>query len=508
MRSRMGRFTSASLVALTFLVLAAGSQSQTQYEDRVFTAHGGGQNLLSRIDPVTSLYTGTATVGAQLTDMFPHLANLNPTWLVGAAQSGGLYRLSTNQGVVDKIVNTAGPAKGAFYVNSPPLLPHYVVAEDYSGTTSKAAIEFMDVDASKVSETFVTGSLGDGFTSVCFTHTDVGNDTDPTNDYYRWWFTNLQPLGVTTDSLWVMDFNYSDTLQGDPSDPFNTNPIIPGPPFPKILTQLDSNPGKWYQVLSLASNEDMRMRCYPWKDGLSNWVVAARTHLHPGPTPFYEVHMTLCNADFAPATVPTSFEVTFDGGGAPVFKTLYIVGNYAIVTAGQNAISSGGTSVYFYYLPELGNYGLPATVDDGARGSIGLAGCDGIGVDYTKNKVYIGSDESDNLVWELTCLPAVAQFTNDSGGPGALPVSLAIIPITMLTLLEQNQPSPPNRIYPGRSTIGFRIDMNPVVTFPGQGFGNGTGKRFPCSAGSNVGSMWGLVAIAMMVGVVALFFKR
>ncbi len=499
---------------MTFMVLAAGSQGQQPpTEDRVFTAHGGGVNLLSRVDPVTDQYVGSKDVGTQLVDLFPHTTNYNPTWLVGAAQGGGLYRLSTNQGVVDKLVNTAGPAVGAFHVNSPPLLPHYVVAENYTGTTSSAAIEFMDVDGSKVSETFVTGSMGDGFTSVCFTRTDVGNDLDPTNDYFRWWFANLAPKGVTTDSLSVLDFNYSDTLMGDPNDPFNPNPIVPGPPFPRILTQLDANVGKWYQVTTLSSNDDARMRCKPWKQGLTNWVVVVRSHLVSANPIFIDVDLTIVNADFAPQTAPAQHTVEFSGGSTPPFKSLYVVGNYAIVTAGQNATSSGGTQCFFWYLPELGNLGLPAATDNGNRGSVVLSGCDGIGVDYTQNKVYIGSDESDNVVWACTAAAVTVSggfgFVNNSGPVGTLPINPLIVSIPMLTALEQNDPNPPNRQYPGRSTVAFRIATNPVLTFPGQGFGSNGKTHFPlCSAGSNVASAWGLVALAMAIALAAVLTRR
>jgi hypothetical protein len=509
MRS-IGRYTSVAVVSLVFLLMATGTpQSQSIFEDRVFMSHGG-LDLVSRVDPVTNQYIGTATVGAQLIDMFPHTAKVNPTWIVACSPTAGLFRLSTNQGLVDKVVNTIGTVKSAFYVNEPPLQPHYVCGEDYSGTTSSAAIEFMDIDASKVSETLVNGSFGDRYTDVCFTRTDVGNDGVPNNDYFRWWFTNLEPMGSVADSLWVLDFNYSDTLQGDPNDPFNTNPIIPGPPFPKILTQLDANPGKYYQVTGLPSNEDTRMQCVPWKQGLTNWVVVCRSRLVSSIPLFIDNMLTLVNADFVPQTAPTQQVTTFGGGGAPPFKTMTVVGNYAIITQGIMPTSSGGTDVNFYYLPELANG--TADGDDGNRGTVSLAGCDGIAVDVDQLKIYVGSDESDNLVWMLPVLPVTVSggigMINSSGAAGTLPVSTSVIPITMLTATEQQMPSPPNRTYAGRAGVSFRIYTDPVLTFPGQGNGSSkSGKFRGCTAGSGA-SLVGLAVLVAMLAAGALFVKR
>ena len=523
MRARM---VSVGITAVVFLVLAAGTPfSQSTVEDRVFTAHGGGINLVSRIDPITDLYIGSKDVGTMLVDMFPHTSKLNPTWLIAASQAGGLYRLSTNQGVISKIVNTQGTVIAAHYVApGQGVIPHYVCAENYTGTTSSAMIEFMDIDGAAVNETFVTGSFGDRFTDVTFTHTDVGLDGNPSNDYWRWWFSNLSPLGSATDSLWVLDFRYTDILQGDPNDPFNTNPVIPGPPFPKILTQLDGNNNKWFQVANIPSNEDARMRVETWFDTATNtnWVITFNTHFHPGPTPYFDTYVSCFNADQASVfniaanvegsssahPAPIGNLAMAGSGFSPVFHNVQIVGNYAVVTEGGNPAGSGGTQVTYLWLREVVD-GL-ADGDPGNRGSVILAGADGVGSDVDNMKIYVGCDESNNFCWMMPTQPGtVVGGVGMMADTGALPVNLGgIKTITMLTPLEQNQTNPPNRIYPGRSTVSFRIVTDPTLTFPGQGTGTSSRSKGCLFSASNAASFWGLTVIILAIGMAVIMTRK
>jgi hypothetical protein len=249
------------------------------------------------------------------------------------------------------------------------------------------------------------------------------------------------------------------------------------------------------------------MRCKMWNGGgAGNWVVVSRSHFHATTPPTWDVHLTVVNADFATGTVPAEFTTTWGTEFSPPYRNMSIVGNYAIVTYGTSAVSSGGTSVKFFYLPEMADG--TADGDNGDRGTWLTSGCDGIGSDYMDLKAYIGTDESDNVLTALNAAPATIDgsgfgFRNDVGvGNVAFTVPTSI---PMLTALENNQPNPPNRIYPGRATLGFRIDTNPVVTFPGSGGGGGGGGG--CTAGTAAAPM-GLALLGLLIGVGVLFMKR
>jgi hypothetical protein len=183
-----------------------------------------------------------------------------------------------------------------------------------------------------------------------------------------------------------------------------------------------------------------------------------------------------------------------------------VFGNYALTTHGSNPLGSGGTQIDFHYLPELADG--TADGDDGARGSVVLQGCDGIGVDVDQLKVYVGCDETNNLVWMLPVLPATVVggtgLINDIGG---LPVSTPPKTIPMLLQTELNMVNPPHRIYPGRSTLAFRIVVDPVLTFPGQGTG-GRRTKGACSGSAGSTAVSGLAAVAMLLGLAMIVTRK
>jgi hypothetical protein len=214
-----------------------------------------------------------------------------------------------------------------------------------------------------------------------------------------------------------------------------------------------------------------------------------------------------------------------------------VVGNFLFISSGVDLIWPGGTQINAYRL-NCTSSGMDATGPTTANITIVGVGaayyppntCEGIVSSYDQTRLFIGADQSNNLMWQLTADPSTIAvppsplagfgFTQLAPTPTqpfvrqGTPPAYAFDTVSMMTIqeetqLNQNPPIfPPNRVWPGLAGTSYRVFTDLITNFDGN-VNAAPGEGLGCSVGGAAAGAAVLIAGIMLTsGLASILLKK